>query len=209
MSLARAFTGLTAERTPVFVVGMMRSGSTLVEQIISAHPRGHGAGEDSVFNGLLPNIRDDIVAAAMMNREEDFEDSESSNEARGDENATAGSLGGWLSCCFGSAERTENDRDLHRSAPSAYALIATRGAGDIVGEMSLLTPGASSLRSASVRARSREVRCSVISKEELWRSLRERPEALEELRLRSVGRESELIVGRALLSTGAAAATSP
>jgi CRP-like cAMP-binding protein len=88
-------------------------------------------------------------------------------------------------------------------------LIATRGAGDIVGEMSLLTPGASSLRSASVRARSREVRCSVISKEELWRSLRERPEALEELRLRSVGRESELIVGRALLSTGAVAATSP
>ena len=43
----------------------------------------------------------------------------------------------------------------------------------------------------------------MISKEELWRSLRERPEALEELRLRSVGRESELIVGRALLSTGA------
>ena len=161
------------------------------------------------------DMSDDIVAAAMMNREEDFEDSESSKSSsvRGEnENATAGSLGGWLSCCFGSAERTENDlteSDLHRSAPSAYALIATRGAGDIVGEMSLLTPGASSLRSASVRARSREVRCSVISKEELWRSLRERPEALEELRLRSVGRESELIVGRALLSTGAVAATSP
>ena len=151
------------------------------------------------------DMSDDIVAAAMMNREEDFEDSESSKSSsvRGEnENATAGSLGGWLSCCFGSAERIE-------SAPSAHVLIATRGAGDIVGEMSLLTPGASSLRSASVRARSREVRCSVISKEELWRSLRERPEALEELRLRSVGRESELIVGRALLSTGAVAATSP
>ena len=152
-------------------------------------------------------MSDDIVAAAMMNREEDFEDSGESSKrlerARGEnDNATAGSLGGWLSCCFGSAERIE-------SAPSAHVLIATRGAGDIVGEMSLLTPGASSLRSASVRARSREVRCSVISKEELWRSLRERPEALEELRLRSVGRESELIVGRALLSTGAVAATSP
>ena len=173
-----------------------------------------GAGDDDDDDDEV-DMSDDIVAAAMMNREEDFEDSESSKSSsvRGEnENATAGSLGGWLSCCFGSAERTENDlteSDLHRSAPSAYALIATRGAGDIVGEMSLLTPGASSLRSASVRARSREVRCSVISKEELWRSLRERPEALEELRLRSVGRESELIVGRALLSTGAVAATSP
>jgi CRP-like cAMP-binding protein len=165
-----------------------------------------GAGDDDDDDDEV-DMSDDIVAAAMMNREEDFEDSGESSKrlerARGEnDNATAGSLGGWLSCCFGSAERIE-------SAPSAHVLIATRGAGDIVGEMSLLTPGASSLRSASVRARSREVRCSVISKEELWRSLRERPEALEELRLRSVGRESELIVGRALLSTGAAAATSP
>ena len=64
---SRVIAGLTAERTPVFVVGMMRSGSTLVEQIIAAHPRGHGAGEDSVFNGLLPNIRDDIVAAVGQN----------------------------------------------------------------------------------------------------------------------------------------------
>jgi len=30
---------------PVFVVGMMRSGSTLVEQILDAHPEAHGAGE--------------------------------------------------------------------------------------------------------------------------------------------------------------------
>jgi len=30
---------------PVFIVGMMRSGSTLVEQIIAAHPAAHGAGE--------------------------------------------------------------------------------------------------------------------------------------------------------------------
>jgi len=30
---------------PVFVVGMMRSGTSLVEQIIAAHPAAHGAGE--------------------------------------------------------------------------------------------------------------------------------------------------------------------
>jgi len=39
-----------ASEIPVFVLGMPRSGTTLVEQIISAHPRAHGAGErQSVF----------------------------------------------------------------------------------------------------------------------------------------------------------------
>jgi tetratricopeptide (TPR) repeat protein len=36
--------GLDTE-IPVFVVGMPRSGTTLVEQIIASHPQGHGAGE--------------------------------------------------------------------------------------------------------------------------------------------------------------------
>jgi hypothetical protein len=35
----------TASDLPVFVVGMPRSGTTLVEQIIHAHPQGFGAGE--------------------------------------------------------------------------------------------------------------------------------------------------------------------
>jgi tetratricopeptide (TPR) repeat protein len=41
---ALAGTGLAEERM-VFVVGMPRSGTTLVEQIIASHPRAHGAGE--------------------------------------------------------------------------------------------------------------------------------------------------------------------
>jgi hypothetical protein len=32
-------------RTPIFVIGMPRSGTTLVEQIVSSHPLVHGAGE--------------------------------------------------------------------------------------------------------------------------------------------------------------------
>ena len=35
----------TPARRPVFILGMMRSGTTLMEQIISAHPQVYGAGE--------------------------------------------------------------------------------------------------------------------------------------------------------------------
>ena len=36
---------VSADPTPVFIVGMPRSGTTLVEQLLAAHPRVHGAGE--------------------------------------------------------------------------------------------------------------------------------------------------------------------
>lgn len=35
----------SAARRPIFILGMMRSGTTLMEQIISAHPQVYGAGE--------------------------------------------------------------------------------------------------------------------------------------------------------------------
>lgn len=38
---------------PVFVLGMPRSGTTLVEQILASHPHVHGAGELSVLNRTL------------------------------------------------------------------------------------------------------------------------------------------------------------
>jgi len=45
---------------PVFIAGMPRSGTTLVEQIIDAHPRAHGAGElqdfDTIADGLAGEI---------------------------------------------------------------------------------------------------------------------------------------------------------
>jgi len=40
----------SASELPVFVVGMPRSGTTLVEQILSSHPRVFGAGELEFFN---------------------------------------------------------------------------------------------------------------------------------------------------------------
>ncbi|ANT54150.1 tetratricopeptide repeat-containing sulfotransferase family protein [Mesorhizobium amorphae] len=39
----------TADDTPIFVVGMPRSGTTLVEQIIASHPKVYGAGELSIL----------------------------------------------------------------------------------------------------------------------------------------------------------------
>jgi len=44
-AFARGEAGGSDSERPVFVVGMMRSGTTLVEQIISSHPAAYGAGE--------------------------------------------------------------------------------------------------------------------------------------------------------------------
>jgi tetratricopeptide (TPR) repeat protein len=42
---------------PIFILGMPRSGTTLVEQIIASHPNVHGAGELPVFNELVRPVR--------------------------------------------------------------------------------------------------------------------------------------------------------
>ena len=53
----RSFPGLDDER-PVFIVGMPRSGSTLVEQILSSHPDVYGAGEVKYLSVALGKLRD-------------------------------------------------------------------------------------------------------------------------------------------------------
>lgn len=42
---------------PIFVIGMPRSGTTLIEQIIASHPLVHGAGELQTFNDVILNVR--------------------------------------------------------------------------------------------------------------------------------------------------------
>jgi tetratricopeptide (TPR) repeat protein len=51
--------------TPVFVIGMPRSGTTLVEQILASHSRVHGAGEIETFYQAMAKFRhrNDIAAA--------------------------------------------------------------------------------------------------------------------------------------------------
>lgn len=51
-------------KVPIFVIGFARSGSTLLERVLDAHPFIAGLGENSVFNGRLDNIRMRFVQAS-------------------------------------------------------------------------------------------------------------------------------------------------
>jgi tetratricopeptide (TPR) repeat protein len=53
----RKFEGIEDDR-PVFIVGMPRSGSTLVEQILASHPGIYGAGEVKYLSRALGQLRD-------------------------------------------------------------------------------------------------------------------------------------------------------
>jgi tetratricopeptide (TPR) repeat protein len=53
----RSFAGIDDDR-PVFIIGMPRSGSTLVEQIISSHPDIYGAGEVKYLSRAIGLLRD-------------------------------------------------------------------------------------------------------------------------------------------------------
>ncbi len=53
----RKYAGIDDDR-PVFIVGMPRSGSTLVEQILSSHPDVYGAGEVKYLSRALGQLRD-------------------------------------------------------------------------------------------------------------------------------------------------------
>ena len=52
-----------ADPVPVFIVGMPRSGTSLVEQILAAHPAVHGAGELSEIGHMVADIASRAVAS--------------------------------------------------------------------------------------------------------------------------------------------------
>ena len=49
--------GGDASAVPIFVLGMPRSGTTLVEQILASHPKVHGAGELNTLNDVVLTVR--------------------------------------------------------------------------------------------------------------------------------------------------------
>jgi tetratricopeptide (TPR) repeat protein len=55
---ARAVAGASDSQTPVFVIGMPRSGTSLTEQILASHPQVVGAGEVSFWNAAYDRYRD-------------------------------------------------------------------------------------------------------------------------------------------------------
>jgi tetratricopeptide (TPR) repeat protein len=44
------------DKTPIFIVGMPRSGTTLVEQVLASHPDVHGAGELPTLGGIISKL---------------------------------------------------------------------------------------------------------------------------------------------------------
>ncbi|HZR90137.1 MAG TPA: tetratricopeptide repeat protein [Bradyrhizobium sp.] len=56
MIKAKAGSG-DASPLPIFVLGMPRSGTTLIEQVIASHPMVHGAGELQIFNDVILAVR--------------------------------------------------------------------------------------------------------------------------------------------------------
>lgn len=52
--------GGVSSGTPIFIVGMPRSGTTLVEQIVSSHPRVYGAGELEFIGRLIRDMPENL-----------------------------------------------------------------------------------------------------------------------------------------------------
>ena len=52
--------GASPSTKPVFVIGMMRSGTSLIEQIIASHPRAAGAGELDFWSNAAQKHRDHV-----------------------------------------------------------------------------------------------------------------------------------------------------
>ncbi len=57
-----------ADTTPVFIVGMPRSGTSLTEQILAAHKMVHGAGERLEVHGLLTRLGGSVLTQASVER---------------------------------------------------------------------------------------------------------------------------------------------
>jgi tetratricopeptide (TPR) repeat protein len=56
-SISAGLSSFPDARKPIFIVGMPRSGTTLIEQILSSHPKVFGAGELTVFDEVTEGIQ--------------------------------------------------------------------------------------------------------------------------------------------------------
>lgn len=61
---------LVAGKTPIFIVGMPRSGTTLTEQILSSHSKVHGAGELNYLSTITTKLIEEELASESYKYEE-------------------------------------------------------------------------------------------------------------------------------------------
>lgn len=70
-ALLNRFDGVGAEsHLPVFILGMPRSGTTLIEQILASHPQVHGAGELSLMSALATSLGEYPAAVGRLGGED-------------------------------------------------------------------------------------------------------------------------------------------
>jgi tetratricopeptide (TPR) repeat protein len=62
--IARLYGHGDPSRLPIFILGMPRSGTTLVEQVLASHPRVFGAGEIKDLDAVVRSVRSDGVHEA-------------------------------------------------------------------------------------------------------------------------------------------------
>ena len=70
--------------TPVFILGMPRSGTTLVEQIMCSHPQVYGAGELKRLYELFVGLRERLATPVRMPHTVRFADRSMANEVAGE-----------------------------------------------------------------------------------------------------------------------------
>ena len=61
------------DKTPIFIVGMYRSGTTLVEQILSSHTKVFGGGESQVLNQVILKFLNPNIGGNFLNNLENFD----------------------------------------------------------------------------------------------------------------------------------------
>jgi hypothetical protein len=72
----------SSSQKPIFIIGFPRSGSTLLERVLDSHSHIAGTGEDSIFNGMLNEIRNAIVEASMQQSPNAIHDAVETNAKR-------------------------------------------------------------------------------------------------------------------------------
>lgn len=63
-----ALQSTVSDETPVFIVGMPRSGTTLIEQMLDAHPLIHGAGERGELQQIAAIMAQETLDTPTLNR---------------------------------------------------------------------------------------------------------------------------------------------